>query len=38
MFCALNECDKLRNRLPIDLGARGLEVKIEALGAEFRGV
>jgi hypothetical protein len=30
---ALNEFDKLRDRLPIDLGARRLEVKIETLGA-----
>ena len=28
MLCTLNEFDKLRNRLPIDLGTLGLEKKV----------
>ena len=36
MLCALNEFDKLRNRFPIDLGAVGLEEKVQARRAERR--
>src|SRR5882757_5034243 len=36
MSCALNELNKLRSRLSVDLGARRLEVKMEAGRGERR--